>query len=295
MGSVTSSVTGGLAAAVEKVLGRRFLWRLGRGLYLAARRESANDIGTNGERVVQRAALLSAQAAGRPAVVIDVGANYGQWASALVATATQIEAPLRLISFEPVPEIHSALETLFRSFPESRNLSVSARRMALADRPQMARFSVMEEGSGTHHLQIDDRVFDNPRRTIEVEVSTIDILLAKERIEFVDLLKIDCEGFDPLVLKGALESLRESRIGAIQFEYNHRWTQSRHFLYDIFQLIADLPYALSKITPTGLELYHRWQPEMERFIEANYLLTHQDHVAHYPVRRVFFDSTNTHS
>jgi hypothetical protein len=37
---------------------------------------------------------------------------------------------------------------------------------------------------------------------------------------YIDLLKIDTEGFDASVLQGAAEALREQRIGVIVFEYH---------------------------------------------------------------------------
>lgn len=280
-----------LARGIEVLLGRRFLWRLGRSLYLAARRESGNDIATNGERRVQRAAIAAARAQGRTPLVLDVGANYGQWAGALIDGAAEQGAPLTLISFEPVPEVHAALEAALarRAGP---GLSLSARRLALADAPGTARFSVMGEGSGTHHLGTDS--FDAATRIIEVEVGTVDAFLAAEGLGEVDLLKVDCEGYDPLVLKGARASLAAGRIGAVQFEYNSRWIQSRHYLRDIFTLIDGLPYRLGKVTPGGVEIYGRWEMEMERLFEANYLLVREDRAQAYPLRAVAFDDTNAH-
>lgn len=291
MGNEAAAVA---ATVIRKMFGRRFLWRFGRSLYLAARRETSNDIGLNGERLIQQSAIRAAKAAGHAAVVIDVGANRGQWADAMISAAAAHKEPLTLISFEPVPEIHAVLGALFERRSGDGDFRLSARPLALSDQPGTARFSVMGGGdSVTHHLEAED--IETPERTIEVEVTTIDDLLAGEGVEFVDLLKIDCEGFDALVLKGAAQSLRSSRIGAVQFEYNHRWLQSRHYLRDIVRMAEDLPYAFGKVTPNGVELYNEWTPEMERFFEANYILIHSDRLRDYPVRPVLLDAANTYA
>jgi hypothetical protein len=75
------------------------------------------------------------------------------------------------------------------------------------------------------------------------------------------------------VLQGAEQLLRSRRIGVVQFEYNHRWVHSRHFLKDAFDLAVPLGYDVGKVTPTALEFYPRWHFELETFREANFVLT----------------------
>ena len=55
--------------------------------------------------------------------------------------------------------------------------------------------------------------------THEVATITIDALLAEQGITHVALLKIDTEGHDLAVLRGAAEAIRDRRVGLIQFEF----------------------------------------------------------------------------
>ncbi len=48
----------------------------------------------------------------------------------------------------------------------------------------------------------------------------MDSEIAKRKIEFVDLLKIDAEGFDFHVLRGSEDKLNNQKIDVIEFEYN---------------------------------------------------------------------------
>jgi hypothetical protein len=130
-------------------------------------------------------------------------------------------------------------------------------------------------------------------RIIEVEVSTVDAVLEAQGLDRVDVMKIDTEGNDLNVLKGAIGALRESRIGAVQFEYNHRWVDFRYFLRDVFDLIAQLDYALGRLTPSGIELYDKWHPELERFIETNFVLLSPDMCRGLDAKLFGFDISNT--
>jgi hypothetical protein len=42
----------------------------------------------------------------------------------------------------------------------------------------------------------------------------------------VALLKVDAEGADPLVLRGASKLLASGRVDAVLFEYGHQWTKT---------------------------------------------------------------------
>ena len=97
------------------------------------------------------------------------------------------------------------------------------------------------------------------------------------------------------MLRGARELLREQRIDVLQFEYNHRWVHARAFLKDVFDLVADLPYEVARITPDGLETLPGWHFELERFFEANYLLVRRPALDWFPCRRGGFDASNAYA
>ncbi|HEY6138859.1 MAG TPA: FkbM family methyltransferase, partial [Thermoanaerobaculia bacterium] len=56
-----------------------------------------------------------------------------------------------------------------------------------------------------------------------VRVTTLDAALAALGIGRIDLLKIDAEGNDLAVLRGAAALLRERRANAVQWEYGDGW------------------------------------------------------------------------
>ena len=92
---------------------------------------------------------------------------------------------------------------------------------------------------------------------------------------------------------GAAKTLRAGRFDIIQFEYNSCWIEYRRFLKDAFELAKGLPYTIARVTSSGLEVYENWHPELERFIEANYVLVHDRFLHAIPFWKAAFDGSNS--
>lgn len=78
----------------------------------------------------------------------------------------------------------------------------------------------------------------------DVKVSTIDRYCADKKIERIDLLKSDTQGFELEVLKGARHMLVERRVGAIYVEITFA------------QLYDNLPRLMPSSRVMALILYH---------------------------------------
>lgn len=278
-----------LAGFGEKLLGRRRMWRLGRLLYTHARNDVPNFfIGSNGEAQMQQW-LLDAYAGEQPLTVLDVGANVGQWCTSLLdAAQARGAATLQVHSFEPMPATHARLRAAVQAHPAgSRVRLVQA---ALSDAPGKAQMHEFEEGGVTNSLHADPFMRGKP---VNVQLDTVDGYCAREGIRTVHMLKVDAEGHDLAVVRGAIGMLREGRVKVAQVEYNVRWVYSRTYLKDAFDLIEGLPYRLGKLTSGGVEFYDAWHPELERFFEANYVIVHRDLAGRIPSHDVTFDQYNT--
>jgi FkbM family methyltransferase len=92
---------------------------------------------------------------------------------------------------------------------------------------------------------------------INIELATVDKFCQEYNIETVDFLKIDTEGNELNVLKGAKQMLDEHRIAIIQFEFNHMNVISRVFLKDFFDILSDYNiYRLDTDRLIPLPVYH---------------------------------------
>jgi FkbM family methyltransferase len=155
----------------------------------------------------------------------------------------------------------------------TENLSNYASRVviqnqALSNQVGTASFFVVGAGLGTNSLHQGNTPVESSE---SVRLNTVDAYCQEAKISRIDLLKIDAEGHDLLVLKGARSMFQSRAISLVQFEYNQRWIYSRHFLKDAFDLLQPLGYSLGKITRKGIEFYPGWHFELESFREGNYL------------------------
>ena len=88
-----------------------------------------------------------------------------------------------------------------------------------------------------------------------VVTTTLDSYAEQSCVARFTLVKIDAEGHDLAVLRGAHTLLSEHRIAVAQFEYNHRWIFGRFYLRDAFEFLLPLGYRVGKLTPRGVEFY----------------------------------------
>ena len=249
----------------DSALARRLIWRTGRKLYMYARGEGPNDPRTNGEYwLLER--VLSASRQG-PAVLLDIGANVGNW-SAEALRLVPAGSPVKILAIEPS---HATCALLTARFRDRRNVAVHE--CALSAAAGHAAFYSSNAGAGTNSLS----PLSGPN-TETVRLVTMDELLLHSAPGAVAMAKIDAEGADALILRGAERALTSGAIEVIQFEYNWRWLLFHQSLRDIFELIAGTPYRVAKLVNRGLHYYEAWHPELDRFFESNYVLVRNDSV-----------------
>jgi FkbM family methyltransferase len=129
---------------------------------------------------------------------VDIGANVGLWA---VPLSSHFET---VVCFEPVPESAECL----RKNTEGRNVIVH--QLALSDRSGTDNINILEpfKASGAaSFLPVTKGGKPLASRSISVEVRTLDGF----RLSNVDLIKIDVQGWESHVLKGAVETLERCR------------------------------------------------------------------------------------
>jgi FkbM family methyltransferase len=131
-----------------------------------------------------------------PACILDVGANYGL--ASLYFAATYPTAIIHAL--EPGARNFEVLSRNTRSFP-----NVRPHRVGLFSRTGKA--TLYEHGSG-----ILSSLVVRGSRTEEVDLMTLDDFLAAQRIEHVDVMKLDVEGAEEEIIT-ATRSLE--RVDAI--------------------------------------------------------------------------------
>lgn len=141
----------------------------------------------------------------RPSAVIDVGANVGQFA--ISVRASGFDGPI--ISFEPQPAEHAALVAA----AELDSEWTVAPRCAVGARDGSAQINVAVNSETSSMLERLDLLKENaPTSTyvdsVETPVRRLDDLLDELGFDPTDaLLKVDTQGFEAEVLRGASSTL----------------------------------------------------------------------------------------
>jgi FkbM family methyltransferase len=152
--------------------------------------------------------------------VIDVGTNFG-WFAALFAR--WVGRAGHVHAFEPVPFIHDlAAETLELNDVTSR---VRLNRMALGRAPGTTTIRTYAGLSYGHATAVDLGRSDAVEHTCRV--ATLDDYCSEYRIETVDFVKVDVEGYEPDVFVGGRRTLSSLHAPIVAFELNNMWLRER--------------------------------------------------------------------
>jgi FkbM family methyltransferase len=179
----------------------------------------------------------------RAAIFVDVGANYGYYS----ILGGLWNSALRVVSFEPVPEIYKALN---RNVLLNRlQQRVAAFNLALSDRSGKATFFLPQgeskdcEATGT--LVSDSWQSRKQSPSFEVETARFDDFERLHPMK-VDVVKIDVEDFEYGVLLGMQEVISRDRpfIVCEVLPREHRNQKTK-------EILESLGYTPYWITPSG--------------------------------------------
>lgn len=137
------------------------------------------------------------------ATFVDVGANIG-WFSLLAASVVGPEG--RVIAIEPNPRNVSLLEL---AAADNGYHNIQAFTVALAEGPGAV--ALETDGSNGRVIPITGPPDRPVGASYVVGAEALDDVLARAGAQHVDMMKMDVEGAEPMVLRGARRTLAESR------------------------------------------------------------------------------------
>lgn len=159
--------------------------------------------------------------------VVDVGAHIGLYT---VLAAEKVGSTGRVIAIEPAPKNYEQLQEhiLLNNFN-----NVTAVPMALSDHTGLEKLYI---ASLSICNSLNPNVVPQEKRTdsyVKVKVDTLDDLLKSLNIKKIDILKIDAEGAELQVLRGAEETLKNNpdlKIIAASYHYLNEIKEVKNFL-----------------------------------------------------------------
>ena len=153
--------------------------------------------------------------------IVDVGAHHGE---TLRSVLSIVDGPMTYVALEPHPDSYIRLEATGAAFARD-SLRFEGLEAAAGPASGSATFYRTQASAVSGMLRpaegLAERVPTGDHRIVEelaVKVVTIDEILDARGIAYVDLLKVDAEGYDLDVLSGAAGSLNSGAIGAVLSE-----------------------------------------------------------------------------
>lgn len=138
--------------------------------------------------------------------VLDIGANVGQYAALL---AGLVGASGRVLAFEPEPRTYAMLASITRALGLS---NVEPIHVALADFDGTARIARAFDDDGVPAIGLTHLAAEGEASSGEAPAARLDTLCSESlRVETCSFAKIDVEGSELLVLRGAATFLATRR------------------------------------------------------------------------------------
>ena len=156
-------------------------------------------------------------------LILDVGANKGQ----TIRRFLDLFDNPTIHAFEPVEE---AIQKIRENYSTHRNIFINNH--ALGDKRETKNFNISHRtenstfhqfNSNTKWLKTRSRQYnvgvnEYVKKVEKVNIETIDDYVVKNKIEKIDILKMDTEGYEDKVLSGAINTLRENKIKIVLTE-----------------------------------------------------------------------------
>jgi FkbM family methyltransferase len=204
------------------------------------------------------------------ATVFDVGANVGLYSQAVYG---RLQKDVRLFSFEPAAAPLAKLRASLGSIP-----NVEIVPLGLGDREEAV--TLFTDPSNTSMASLYPRELAqfgiDLTHKETVALTTLDSFCASQRVDRIDLLKLDCEGHELRALAGGSSLLASGQIRAIQFEFGGCNIDSRTYFRDFHKLLSP-QYHIYRILRTGLTKIYEYHERLEVFITTNFLALRNDH------------------
>ncbi len=195
----------------------------------------------NGDETLNGEAFLIRSVAAHLSVVLDIGANVGNWSAALI----EQNPKCRVFAFEPSPATHATLKKRAEGRAQWRVFQAG-----MGDQEGVLSFCDYGDNSVlSSFVSREASIGLQPQRRLEAPVTTVDAFLAREKLDLVDFVKIDTEGYEMKVLRGMKQALKSHRIGLIQFEYGGTWLDAGETLSKANDWFKDHHYQLFRLYP----------------------------------------------
>jgi FkbM family methyltransferase len=214
-----------------------------------------HDIHSNGElRIIKKIARLE------PSVIIDGGANTGNYSQLLLANIPKAT----IYAFEPVKNTFLDLE---KKLAGNTLLHLINKGLYKENTEKEIHLFPSDKHSSIYTI---DGMQNELNTTTTIHLVAGDSFAQENKIDSIDFLKLDVEGAEYDALLGFEKMLSAGKIRAIQFEYGYINISTKKLLIDFYQIFEKYGYQVGKIFPLSVE-FRPYQFKYEDFLGPNFI------------------------
>ena len=167
--------------------------------------------------------------------LIDIGANIGY--TTLLFSKKCCEG--KVISIEPSKELY---ETVKKHLSLNGINNATCLNIGLGEKEKTVNlYKVSETNTGMNRIFEDSEA---PFDSESIIIKTLDEVVLEEKIELIDAIKIDVEGYEYKVLKGAVNILKTKQPMLLIEVDDHNLREQQSSPAEIFKLLFELNYSV---------------------------------------------------
>ena len=174
--------------------------------------------------------------------IFDVGGNFGQTALRFASAFPMAT----IFSFEPVP---ASFERLVHSTRDNKR--IKAFNIAMGERAGIATMHLTHSAGSNSIVRVDSAT-----GAVDVSIDTVDGFADRHTTGTIDLLKIDVEGYELQVLRGASQRLSERRIRFVFAEcvFSPNSEMPHTSFFDLHRVLEDAGFCFVTYYAEGFSL-----------------------------------------
>ncbi len=185
-------------------------------------------------------------------VIYDVGANVGTWS--LLARSVIPEASIE--AFEPIPKHHISFNRILRGVE-----GVNLHPLALGSQNTSAVLRVTDFSDASSFLPLAEasrtQFGVKEVEQLETQMRRLDDYRLEQKMAFPDLIKLDVQGYELEILKGASECLRAAKAVVVEVSFIEYY-RGQCLFHDVVEFLAQFGLLLTALgvhTRLGTEMH----------------------------------------
>lgn len=179
-------------------------------------------------------------------VCLDIGGNIGYYA---LLEKKIIGKNGRIIVIEPSPENFKILKKNLKLEDNSTDLALN---IAAGDKDGSIKFLLYKNAGNSSMIVPEGMESKYPGQTIDVPIKKIDTIVDELKLEKLDFVRMDSEGYEYNILQGMKETLKKFRP-IIQLEF-HKGIMGESKTRNFFEIMKELKYDSKYFIPRDLDV-----------------------------------------